>query len=469
MATDFDRTEPARITPASILERTLSKPSSAWTEHDLAQAFITLDLRQVALMHVGGDGTLKALDFAPRSHDHFLSIVRYGERADGSSLFPGTGIVAGASDIVLKPRVETAFVDPFSSEGTLAIMCGHATRTGDPLPQSADTVVRGAAAAVRRALGIELCALGEVEYFLGHADHVAVEDTAEERGYHAMAPFVFGHDLRRRALALLAEMGVSVKYAHSEVGLAAAHEESGMSWEQHEIELALEPLARAADNVLLTQWVLRNLAHEQNLHLSFDPVVKRGHAGSGMHFHMALRKGDEFLSVRQADGEFRPEAQALMAALLEHGAALMAYGNRKPSSFVRLFQGKESPTAITWGSFNRKALVRLPITTRDEAGRSVSTETIEFRLPDGSALPHLLLAGVAQVMTAAASWTNRPEIVSRTAADAQVSGGASKLPQNGGQVAEALERVRPILEAGGIFPVAMIDADLSRLKMPEIS
>ena len=37
-----------------------------------------------------------------------------GERADGSSIFAGTGIRAGASDILLRPRVESAFLDPFS-------------------------------------------------------------------------------------------------------------------------------------------------------------------------------------------------------------------------------------------------------------------------------------------------------------------------------------------------------------------
>jgi len=469
MATDFDSQSQVRFTSSSILERTVGKPAREWTVSDLERAFVALDLRQIGLMHVGGDGTLKTLDFAPHDHEHFETILRHGERADGSSLFPGTGIVAGASDIVLKPRLDTAFVDPFSSEGALAVMCGHFTRTGEPLPQSGNTIVHAAAARISAACGLELCALGEVEYFLGQNNYAPIEDTAEERGYHATAPFVFGHDMRRRALSLLSEMGVHVKYAHSEVGLAAARDESGMSWEQHEVELALEPLTRAADNVMLTHWVLRNLAREHNLHLSFDPVVKRGHAGSGMHFHFGLRKKGSFLSVRTDKGEFRPESAALIAGLLRHGAALMAFGNRKPSSFVRLYQGKESPTSITWGSFNRKALVRLPITTRDDKGRSVSPETIEFRLPDGSAYPHLLLAGVAQVMGEALNWPDRDNLVADLSADKAVAGKAATLPISPAEVALALDHARGILEAGGVFPEAMVEADLRRLRIPEIS
>ena len=40
-------------------------------------------------------------------------ILEGGERADGSSLFRGLGL-HGASDILLRPRLETAFLDPFS-------------------------------------------------------------------------------------------------------------------------------------------------------------------------------------------------------------------------------------------------------------------------------------------------------------------------------------------------------------------
>jgi len=79
----------------------------------------------------------------------------------------------------------------------------------------------------------------------------------------------------------------------------------------------------------------------------------------------------------------------------------MAFGNRGGGSFVRLSQAKEAPNAIIWGDADRTALVRLPIVARTEDGRPVTPATVEFRLPDGSAHPHLLLAGVAQVMVAA--------------------------------------------------------------------
>ncbi|MBK6765640.1 MAG: glutamine synthetase [bacterium] len=448
----------------SPLERALGKKRNLWTEHDLARAYNELDLRQIALMHVGGDGTLKTLDFVPQNHDHFLRIVRFGERADGSSLFPGSGISAGASDIVLRPRIETAFVDPFSTEGTLALLCSHVTRAGEALPQSADTILRKAYKLLSDGAGFELHALGEVEYFVGHRLGESSDERLEDRGYHAAAPFVFGQDLRRRALAALAEIGVPIKYGHSEVGFAAARGENELTWEQHEIELALQPLPEAADSVLLTQWVLRNLAREFEMRISFDPVVRRGHAGSGMHFHLAPMKKGAYQRVLVTGGGIGKEAELLIAGLLHHGCSLMAFGNRKSSSFVRLFQGKESPGSVTWGQFNRKALVRLPVTTTDESGNAVSPETVEFRLPDGSTFPHLLLAGIAQAARAGLAIKNRAEFLRDMRTDAMIPAAGQTIPKGSDAVAELLEAERLVYQADGVFPATLIDAELTRLR-----
>jgi len=229
-------------------------------------------------------GTSKTLDFTPRNPEHLRDILEGGERADGSSLFGTLGIKPGASDVVLRPRIETAFLDPFALRPTLAIMCSHVGQNGEPLPESPDTVVRHAYQRLLVETGIELWALGEIEYFLGKQCAEVEAYGAEEKGYHATAPFVFGEGMRRSALAILAEMGMPVKYGHSEVGYVEATAAEPVIWEQHEIELSLAPLAQAAEAVALTQWVLLNLAQRNGMRCSFNPVVRQGHAGSGLHF-----------------------------------------------------------------------------------------------------------------------------------------------------------------------------------------
>ncbi|MBW2736400.1 MAG: glutamine synthetase beta-grasp domain-containing protein, partial [Deltaproteobacteria bacterium] len=193
-------------------------------------------------MHVGGDGWLKTLDFVPRSREHLRDVLESGERADGSSIFREMGISTEASDILLRPRVQSAFIDPFSEVPSLVLLCSHCDRDGNPLQSSPDTILRAGYDRVRKATGVELHALGEVEYFLGKRAAERDAYGSHDRGYHASSPFVFGEQLRREAAAILAEIGVPVKYGHSEVGYIENTETEGHIWEQHEIELNLAPL-----------------------------------------------------------------------------------------------------------------------------------------------------------------------------------------------------------------------------------
>ena len=460
--------EPATPTlPACLLERLIGRSAAAWTVDDLVALAEERGLRLVTLLHVGSDGWLKALDFVPRTRAHLRDILTGGERADGSSLFPGLGIRTGASDVVLRPRLATAFLDPFSPLPTLALLCSHAGRDGRPLPQSPDTIVHAADERLRRETGVGLCAHGEVEYFLAKRSEEKDIYGASERGYHATAPFVFGESLRRRALALLAEIGVPVKYGHSEVGYVEAGEADGLIWEQHEIELALAPLPQAADGVVLAQWVLRNLAHRDGMRVSFDPILRPGHAGTGLHFHLTPAADGALLDVKRPDGSLSEPAQWLIAGLVQLGGALMAFGNRGGGSFVRISQAKEAPNAIIWGDADRTALVRLPIVARTEDGRPVTPPTVEFRLPDGSAHPHLLLAGVAQVMVAGKATRDIPALLAKTAASAPGAraGAVTRVPSSFPEVGETLSRHRAVFEAGGVFPAAVIDSVVAKLEV----
>ncbi len=449
--------------PACRLERLIGRPAADWAVDDVVALVRELGVRVVSLMHVGGDGWLKTLDFVPRDLAHLREILTAGERADGSSLFPGLGIPADASDIVLRPRVSGAFLDPFSPLPTLAVLCGHEGRDGRPLAQSPDTLVRRAHERALEETGVSLHALGEVEFFLGRRPGESDIYGADDRGYHATSPFVFGESLRRRALATLAEIGVPAKYGHSEVGYVGAGEAEGVVWEQHEIELDLAPLPQAADAVALTQWVLRNLAHAEGLRCSFEPILRRGHAGNGLHFHFSPVVNGVH-ATRTEDGRLSDPARWLIGGLVQFGGALMAFGNRADASFVRLSQAKEAPNSVRWGECDRGALVRLPVVAADREGRRVSPPTVEFRLPDGSAHPHLLLAGVAQAMVKGRATADLGALLEATATSGGAGGVAAGVPRTFGEVGAELARHRAVFEAGGVFPGVLLDARIQRLK-----
>ena len=449
--------------PACRLVRLIGKPPEEWTVDDLVRVVASFQVRLVSLMHIGGDGWLKTLDFVPRDIRHLREVLSFGERADGSSLFGMMGVSVTASDVVLRPRLNTAFVDPLAAHPTLVVLCAHYGRDGLPLPESPDTLLHLADARLRAATGVELHGLGEIEFFLGKRPDESDIYGAAERGYHASAPFVFGEPLRRKALVLLSEIGVPVKYGHSEVGYIQADDVDERTWEQHEIELGLQPLPAAADSVIITQWMLRNLAQQSGLRCSFEPILRKGHAGSGMHFHLSPVVDGVHQPNAGADGELRDTAKWLIGGLVRYANGLMAFGNRSPNSFVRLSQAKEAPNTITWGRYNRKVLIRLPIVATDAEGRSVSPETIEFRLPDGTAHPHLLLAGIAQAVTAAHSLEHLDALIEKTSAQTLHSPYAIAVPRSFAEVGESLRQERDMFEAGGVFPRHVIDRVLEAL------
>ena len=448
----------------SRLERELGVPAAQWTLDHTIDVVEKDNIRLISLMHMGGDGWLKALDFVPRSVGHLRDIFIGGERADGSSLF--RNVPTGASDVVLRPKIETAFIDPFAPEPTLAVLCRHVGADGQPLPQSPDTIVQRAYERARVETGVDLWALGEIEYFIGrlwtHSDRYGKDD----HGYHSTTPVAFSQPLRRRAMTLLGEIGIPIKYGHAEVGYVRAMAPGEVVWEQHEVELALTPLPRAAECVALTQWVLHNLALEMGMDCSFDPIIGEGHAGNGLHFHFSPMVDGVHTASGQTVAHMQEPAKWLIGGLATIGGALMALGNRDPRSFVRITQAKEAPSSVFWGARDRRALIRLPVTVTAPDGRVLSPPTIEFRLPDGSAHSHLLLAGVAQALSYGSSLQNIDELLANTAAK-NVTGlhsHGSRVPTSMPEVGQALRTHRAVLEAGGVFLPAAIDEMITHLE-----
>ena len=64
-------------------------------------------IRMINFMYPADDNRLKTLNFVINSEEYLDSILTYGERVDGSSLFPF--IEAGNSDLYVIPRYATAF------------------------------------------------------------------------------------------------------------------------------------------------------------------------------------------------------------------------------------------------------------------------------------------------------------------------------------------------------------------------
>jgi glutamine synthetase len=120
---------------------------------------------------------------------------------------------------------------------------------------------------------------------------------------------------------------------------------------------------------------------------------------------------------------------------------------------------------LTWGRYNRKALIRIPIVPTNAEGQPTAAETIEFRLPDGSTHPHLLLAGIAQAIVAGHAVPNPAELLARTAVTAEgASAAATRVPLTFGEVADEVDRSRDVLQAGSVFTPNLLDRVVALLR-----
>ena len=462
---------PNDVLEPNPLVRLLEKPAADFTCSDLVRAVEQMELRQVNLRYVGGDGRLKTIAFPINSHDHLIEVLARGERVDSSSIFPGTD--PDASDVYIVPRYRTAFLNPLGERLSLDVLCYFYGEDGRPLPYAREQVVRRAAEVLHRETGMVLEAFGELEYYLvDEAEQLFPVE--EERGYQESAPFSKGQQVREEVLGHLASMGIKLKYVHGEVGNIIDGERQLV---QHEIEFWPVPLEQAADALVMAKWVVREVAYRHGLEVTFAPSVSSDGAGSGLHIHSRLVR--DGANAMMGDDGLNDTGRRLIAGYLSAAKALTAVGNTVPTSYLRFTDGDESPEGISWGETDRTGLVRVPLawggdvlpgmvahanpdSSESIAEPGIHPQTVELRLADGSADVHLLLAGMA---VAARHGLRDPKGLKRAARLSTANHHKfEQLPSSCSDSADALERERALLEADGVFPSELIDTLLEQLR-----
>jgi len=450
----------------------LQKRPEEFTKKDIIKYIEDNNITMLNFRYVAGDGRLKTLNFVINSIEHLDLLLSKGERVDGSSLF--TYIDATSSDLYVIPKFKTAFLNPFTSEPTIDILCSFYTSEGKPLESSPDNILKKAHSTLKEKTGYTFEALGELEYYL-FSEVDSIYPIREQKGYHESHPFSKWGSLRREAMKTISEMGGKIKYGHAEVG-NIIHNDVEMV--QHEIEFLPVPVEDAADQLVLAKWAVREIAYKYDLEVSFAPKIIVGHAGSGLHIHTRLIKGNT--NLMSDEKGLTDTAKKIIAGFLKLAPSLTAFGNTVPTSFLRLVPHQEAPTSICWGDRNRSVLVRVPLgwnndkkmildanpNEKDDEYHYMSNQTVELRSPDGSANVHLLLAG----MTIGALYGLEEKDSLEMASELYVKTDASKvkklkqLPASCFEAASRLLKDRKIYESNGIFPPKMIDKIADDLK-----
>jgi glutamine synthetase len=413
------------------------------------------------------------------------ALLESGVGFDGSSL----GLSAVKSgDLVLVPELATAFLDPFWDVPTISFLCAtleadtHQPFRHDPrmLATRAEEFLRSSGVGEASLWGPEF------EFYL--FDGVSYENAmnvaayrVESReadwkshelgggytiprhgGYHAIPPQDHLHNARTKISLNLEAMGVPVKYHHHEVGGPG----------QCEIETRMLPMVRAADVTLLAKYVARMTAREMGMTATFMPKPLFGEAGSGLHFHQQVWRGETNAFYDPAGyGCLSETARFYIGGLLAHGGAVMALTNPSTNSYRRLVPGYEAPVSAIFSLGNRSAAIRIPkYANRPESAR------LEFRPPDATGNPYLAIA--AQLMAGIDGVKRRtdPTALGFGPYDEDVfSWPAEKraqikaLPTSLDEALDALEHDHEFLLEGDVFSREMLSRWVTRKRSEERS
>ena len=456
----------------------LHKNPQDFTKADIIRYIEENEIRMLNFRYVAGDGRLKSLSFVLTDSDYLDQILSYGERVDGSSLF--SFVKAGSSDLYVIPRFRTAFMDPFAEIPTLCLMCSYYTKDGKPLETSPEYILKKAKKSFQEVTGMEFKAMGELEYYVV-GDREDLFPATDQKGYHESGPYCKFGEFRARAMYYIAQAGGTIKYGHSEVGNFTLGDKI---YEQNEIEFLVADVEEAANQLIIAKWIIRQLAYEYGLDVTFAPKITVGKAGSGLHIHTQITK--DGVNQYVENGTLSKTARKAIAGYMQCAASLTAFGNANPTSYFRLVPHQEAPTSICWGDRNRSVLVRVPLGWLSKGDMVADAnpmekpnpvdgsfkQTVEFRCPDGSADIYLLLAGLVVAARNGFEMENPLAFADETYVDVNIFDEANRakadalksLPTSCYESGEVLEQHREYYERHGVFTPEIINDLVAKLK-----
>ena len=407
----------------------------------------------------------------------------FGKMFDGSSIAGWRSI--NNSDMILMPDVETAVLDPFTSEPTLIIRCDvidPQTQAGYDLDPR--MIARRAQAYLQKTGIADQCFFGpEPEFFIfddvrwdlqmngahyviesqegawSNKNHYAEGNRGHrpgvKGGYFPVPPVDSAQDLRSAMCLILEKMGLVVEAHHHEVATA----------NQNEIATQFNSLLKKADELQILKYVIFNTAHLWGKTATFMPKPLVGDNGSGMHCHQSLSKNGVNLFAGDLYAGLSETALYYIGGIIKHARALNAFTNSTTNSYKRLVPGFEAPVMLAYSSCNRSASIRIPHVPTPKARR------IEVRFPDALSNPYLafsamLMAGLDGIEHKIHPGDPQDKNLYELSQEQ-----AMRIPQVASSLDEALHHLdqdRAFLMKGGVFSNDFIDGYIA-LKMTEVT
>ncbi len=356
---------------------------------------------------------LKFIDLSGELRKVTISIEEFSQELfedgigfDGSSVTGFRKVSAG--DLVLIPDLSTFYYEPFSEKKVASFLCEiREADSREQFPDDPRFIAKKASNFLKNfEIPCEALFAPEFEFYLfedvsfGIGDNFSFfnveteegywnNETKKEgkflpiekgKGYHRALPLDRYFSIREEIIKYMKDIKIGFKYHHHEVG--------GPS--QHEIEVPLKELFKAAEDAVLIKYIVKNVAKKYNLFATFMPKPLPQESGSGLHCHIQLKNEKKNLFYSKGSyGNLSDLALHFIGGILHHGQALCAFTNPSINSFKRLVPGFEAPTNLFFSVGNRSAAIRIPKYANKE-----KSLRIEFRTPDGTANPYLAFSAI---------------------------------------------------------------------------
>ena len=443
-----------------------------------------VDLRFIDLPGLWQHFTVSAREF---SEDVFEEGIGF----DGSSIRGFQEIQE--SDMLLFPDASSAFMDPFSAEPTLCLICNVKDPvTGEDYSRDPRNIAQKAENYLKSTGIGDTAYFGpEPEFFIfddvrfgqtynegyyhvdagegfWNAGRVENPDSAGnsrnpgykiryKQGYFPVPPMDSHQDLRTEMLLALEALGVEVEVHHHEVGTAG----------QAEIDMRFDSLVSMGDKLLKYKYAVKNVARKHGKTVTLMPKPIFQDNGSGMHVHQSIWKdGRNQFFAAGTYGDLSEIAVHYIGGILKHAPALLALTNPTTNSYRRLVPGYEAPINLIYSMRNRSAAVRIPVYSNSEKAKR-----IECRFPDPTCNGYLAFS--AMLMAGLDGIQNKimpPEPMDKDLYDLppEELGKIDNTPGDLAQVLDALEADHDFLLKGDVFTPDVIESWISYKRENEV-
>ncbi|MDD4909444.1 MAG: glutamine synthetase beta-grasp domain-containing protein [Candidatus Omnitrophica bacterium] len=330
------------------------------------------DIKTIQLWFTDILGILKCVSI---TEGELRGALEHGKGFDGSSV---TGFAeAEESDIIAQPDPATFKILPWTSEnGVIARMfCDILNPDHTPYPGDTRYALKRVLARAEK-LGFTFFVGPEIEYFYFKSDKKP--EIIDEGSYFELIPNDLANTMRNKTVRMLEEMGITMEASHHEVAPS-----------QHEIDPQYTDALTAADNVITSKYVIKEIAQQNGVYATFMPKPLFGVNGSGMHVHQSLFTGKKNAFFDKKDKHHLSDiARQFIAGELKHAREICSLTAQWVNSYKRLVAGYEAPVYASWAQKNRTALIRVPVY---RPGNEKATRA-ELRCPDPACNPYLAFA-----------------------------------------------------------------------------